>query len=760
LYKDMLNNEEILSNDIPVKKRRLKKLKKPAITLGVILLLAGLIFVLRHINIMRGFPALPSHVYDNLINNDSLTRINKTGIDIIAENDNFTLYLDFDSGNIELYHKQAGYTWRSSPRDTDMALEESGNLWLGNLQSPVMFAYADNMHSMLSRLGNVHNQNAEIQIYELPDGGIRVFYIFHETGIEIGYEMHLTESGLTVEVPANLVRDTEGGPLLTEFVIFPFLGATRSDTEDTGYLFLPDGPGALVHFHLHRDFNNSFVESVYGSDLAYVTETNTTNIRRFFGPAVDYPVYGIHRNDNSMMVIIDRGESLADIIGNPAYVQTGFNSAYARFYYRNSFSVITNAQTGEGYFRYSDDTFNELRRLHFTFLTGEDAGWFGMAETYRDYLVEKKNLVRRPKENIPLTLFIAGGDMTQGTLGSRFIPTTTFEQASDILQYFHDMGVDDLVTVYYGWQKRGNSVRSPDKYPAARQLGGDRGLRQMIVHANDLGYQVILLDNFSTIAQTGHGIRLRRDTVYNAQGFSVFGGWHLSTSAAMNMFDRNWSKLEGYGADGIFPNNLGRFLMTDFNNTAPMGRTMAMEATRDIAGHMQSTAGILYLNSPQAFLIKPGVVFFNMSLEGTHLIMLDETVPFFPIALHGYVKYYGESYNYMSEPALELLRALSWGALPNFDVMYAASEDLWVLENTYVYNSHFESRRDEFLAVYNRFKNVYYLISDKVITSYSESNGLIEVSFEDIVIYLNMNRSDIIHNDIIIPGLDFVVREG
>jgi hypothetical protein len=275
-----------------------------------------------------------------------------------------------------------------------------------------------------------------------------------------------------------------------------------------------------------------------------------------------------------------------------------------------------------------------------------------------------------------------------------------------------------------------------------------------------LGHPVILYDNFSTIAQTGHGIRLRRDTVHNAQGFSVFGGWHLSTSATLKMFDRDWSKLEGYGTNGIFTQNIGRFLMTDFNTAAPMGRTMAMEAIQDIAAHMQNSAGLLYLNSPRAFLIKPDVVFFNMPLEGTHLIMLDETVPFYPIALHGYVKYYGESYNYMSEPAEELLRALSLGALPNFDLMYVASEDLWVLDNTYVYNSHFEKRREEFLEVYNRFMNAYYLISDKVITSYSESGGIIEVVFEDITIYLNMNRNDGIHNDVIIPAMDFIVREG
>jgi len=734
----------------------LYKLKKISLTLLVFLIAAAAVWGLRVFNLNRGLPALPTVYFHELIENEDLTLLFGSGLVDVAENENFILRLDFDCGNIEIYHKQAGYTWRSRPSAREMELEESNALWMGNIQSPVMFMFTDNLHSMIARLGNVHNQNTEMFVFELPNGGIRVYYIFHETGIRIGYDMLLKDTGLVVDVPPNLVSDNESGPFLTEFIIFPFLGATRSDTNDTGYLFLPDGPGALVRFELSRRFNHSFVEPVYGRDLAYVTDINTDNFL-FSGSMVYFPVYGIHRNDNSMMAVIHQGESLADIIGNPAYVQTGFNSAHARFSYRRSFRVITNAQTGEGFFRFTDATFNEHRSLHFYFLTGEDAGWVGMAQAYRQYLAENFNLSRLPREEMPLTLFIDGGDTTPGTLGSMFVPLTTFEQAEEILNFFHEQDVGYVRTILWGWQRRGNSTQNPNKFPAARGLGGDRGLRKMISFANSLGYSVILSDNVSTISQTGRGIRLRRDTVYNAQGFSVFGGWHLNTAASRRMFENDWQRLESYGADGILPINFGRFLMTDFNANAPMGRTTVMEITQQMAEYIQNRAGTVFFNRPLAFLINQDAVFMNMPLGGTYRTMIDETVPFYPIALHGYLRYYGTVFNNKTEPRRDILRALAWGALPSFELMYAASEDLWGLENTHVLSSEFYRRRYEFLNVYQRFRDVYYLISGRVITAYHEAGDVIQVSFEDITLYINMGTQAVVFNGVNIPALDFVV---
>ena len=142
------------------------------------------------------------------------------------------------------------------------------------------------------------------------------------------------------------------------------------------------------------------------------------------------------------------------------------------------------------------------------------------------------------------------------------------------------------------------------------------------------------------------------------------------------------------------------------------------------------------------------------------MTMLDETVPFYPIALHGYVRFYGTTYNYMNEPGRDVLRALSWGALPNFDLMYADSADLWGLNNTSVFNSSFYMRRDEFIDVYNRFREAYHLISGKEITAYTEIGNIVEVTYQDTVIYFNMGTEAATHNGITIPGLDFIVHSG
>ncbi|MCL2360262.1 MAG: DUF5696 domain-containing protein [Defluviitaleaceae bacterium] len=738
----------------------MSKLKKTALTLLGLVVVMGLIIGLRAFNARRGLPYLPSIPVDILIENDSLRPLTGQGLEKLTENDNFILWLNFDCGNIELYHRQAGYTWRSAPSEREMALEDSNELWMGNLQSPVVFTFADNLYSMIPRLGNVHNQNTWMQIFELPCGGTRVHYIFGATGIEIGFDLRLTEFGLTVDVPPNLVTDNDIGPFLTEFIIFPFLGATRSDAGDTGYLFLPDGPGALVHFDMSRQFNHSFVEPVYGHDLAYITDVNTGGLNQLLGPMVHFPVYGVHRNDHSLMGIINRGESLADIIGNPAYVQTGFNSAHARFSYRRSFRVITNAQTGEGFFRFTEATFNEYRSLHFHFLTGEDAGWMGMAQAYRRHLVEKYGLARLPQEELPFTVSIIGGDMTQGTLGNQFVSATTFDQAADMLDFFHDQNIGNVNVILYGWQRRGNSVQSPNKYPAARQLGGNSGLRRLISHGEGLGHNIILADNFSTITQAGRGIRLRRDTVHNAQGFTLFGGWHLSATASQGMFDRDWPRLEVLGAHGVVPLGFGGFLLTDFNANAPLGRTGNMYAAQEMATQMQEQAGLIYFSWPQAFLVGPEVRFLNMPLEGTYRIMLDETVPFYHMALHGYVQYYAPQFTRMSEPRRDMLRALAWGALPNFELTYVASEDLWGLMNTHIYSTQFARRRYEFVDEHNRFADAFYLISGRVITDYEEVGDLIRVVFEDIVIYVNLGTESAEFNGVGIPGLDFVVVEG
>lgn len=52
----------------------------------------------------------------------------------------------------------------------------------------------------------------------------------------------------------------------------------------------------------------------------------------------------------------------------------------------------------------------------------------------------------------------------------------------------------------------------------------------------------------------------------------------------------------------------------------------------------------------------------NMDLQGSEYSILDEYVPFYQMAVHGYINYTGEALNLVGNMEDELLRSAEYGA--------------------------------------------------------------------------------------------------
>lgn len=145
--------------------------------------------------------------------------------------------------------------------------------------------------------------------------------------------MRLVEDYLEISVPANLVSDTglvykqsESGQkvidknqtcLLTEFSVFPYLGAVFGENDTEGYLFVPDGIGGIMDFSIDGNATSQFVGNVYGSDLALLSNYDNTIYSEMRSALhVEYPVYGLVRDGNSFVAIIEEGETQADIVAS------------------------------------------------------------------------------------------------------------------------------------------------------------------------------------------------------------------------------------------------------------------------------------------------------------------------------------------------------------------------------------------------------------------------------------------------------------
>ncbi|MDP4085328.1 MAG: DUF5696 domain-containing protein [Bacillota bacterium] len=763
----------------------IKNFIKKIVKMAVIILVVGVvIFSFRYMNNAKtGAKRIGSISQEKVVKNSQLTKLNGKSLQKVAENNNLTLSVDFNNGNIQVVNKQNGYVWRSKPSVEELNKERSNILWKQNIASPITFNYVNDFTSANTMIGNVYNQNTKISVYKLKNGA-RVYFDFTRSNIKLAYDLVLKNNHLTISLPSYLIEepgahyiknamgskivDKSKTVLLTDISILPFFGATRSDNGNNGYLFLPDGPGAIIKFDSNKGLNSQFIGTVYGQDLSYLNKYDSTLKYAMNESKILYPVYGIVRDNNSLLGIIDKGDSDADIIGSPAGVQTGFNSAYARFTYRNKYKVITSTSDGNGYFRYTDSGIKNDRSINYYFNSDHNANYIGMAETYRNYLVQTKGIEKHNSyEGTPLQLNIFGGTMKSDFIGNSFVSMTTFQQAGKILDFFNHNNVKNIDVVYNGWGKKGATVELPNRFPASGSLGGNSGLKDFINHSHDLGYKVYLEDN-NIKTSSRWGISLGKDTITNILGnpleYETNAGenYFLSIQSVSKFIHDSMSQYKNYGVDGIQETGIGSSLNTDFNNNNPISRSDMKNQFTTILDKLRSNFSDVRLTNAMAYELSNRTTLVDMPMDGSYLTVLDETVPFYEIALHGLVNYVFSDYNQFSAPEEQMLKAIEYGGNVSFTVTYEPTQKLMDVPNNGLYSTQFSIWKKKILTQYRRLESVLNVVNGQYITDYQKLTTDVSIVTygENTKVICNFSEQPFIYEGKTVKPMNFILIKG
>lgn len=99
----------------------------------------------------------------------------------------------------------------------------------------------------------------------------------------------LEEDNLVVSIDPNAVSYNENGYYLVDIDVLPYFAAAN---EEEGYLFVPDGSGALIHLDNGKNDISSYKAAVFGQDkaqqmLSYYKSEINENL------TIKMPVYGI-----------------------------------------------------------------------------------------------------------------------------------------------------------------------------------------------------------------------------------------------------------------------------------------------------------------------------------------------------------------------------------------------------------------------------------------------------------------------------------
>jgi len=716
--------------------------------------------------------------------NEDLERLNYTGLVVLLENENLKLAVDFSDGNIEVTNRRSGYVWRSKPTPEEMYLDDSNNLWQNIAQSPLYIEYINTRYDALSNILHIGSAGYRVDVYRMPNG-IRVDYQFTNQGIAVALDFYLHLDHLEVDLPNYMVRETpmtfvvERGRLVLDrsvpsamifnLRVLPFFGASQDrdvygDVID-GFMFVPDGPGALIRFDENRDFFNIFTGRVYGHDFSFFSVLNNSLAMQRFHPRVHFPVFGINRGSDSMLAIIHQGEANADINAYPSGIRTSFNSVHAQFNYRARFLRFQN-MIGGGTMLYTDDAANFTRNIRYFFLTDDDAGYVGMAAAYRQYLMDIKGLTRRPAgTDLPMELSLYGGDRESTFLVSPFISMTTFEQGKDIVQFFVDNGVNEMNIVFDAWYRDGNSVNFPRRFPPARQLGGRDGLRSFVDFAHGYGFNVYLTDwNFHV--HSSRGIVRSRDVIYDIQNTPMNWGtflnpmYVLNTTAATRIAEQSIREFQELGINGImeFSSN---YLISNQGTNHRMHRTEVQRETHALYQRFADELGSIRLWQGMTFGLVDGATVVDPVARYSFSPLINEYVPFYHIALNGLINLVTVPVNTMADPQVSILRAAEYGMNLSFMLTYAPTENLfWAFNSWFLTSTQFDNFNYAFLEMYHRWNYVFAPVQGQFIVNHENiADSVFRTTYENgQQIIINYRNTPFVYEGVTIPALDFAIR--
>ncbi|MBP1993111.1 DUF5696 domain-containing protein [Paenibacillus eucommiae] len=649
------------------------------------------------------------------------------------ENQRYTLRMHPGTTQFIITDKQNGYEWRSNPTESQLQAETVKGTLLANLQSPFILEISqilsngnkELMNSMDDRVGKeiVSNKN-----------GIQITYVIPEKKVRIAIQYELTDQGLKVAVPAGGIEENGDYGVLS-LNMLPFFGATEAGTD--GYFLVPDGPGGLITFKANRPMiGEGYNQKIFGEETTTSAQPSeraedTTSERA--SEAVQYPVFGAKRGDHAFVAIVGEGRFETRIKALSPGMKSNLYSIYPTFTYREEY--LRKLSRVAPPVKVIQQQRLELDwSIEYRFLTGSDADYVGMANSYREYMLEQQLLGKplEPVQHVPLDLSLIGGNSRKAYNREQYVAVTTFPEAANIVQELTEGGVKNQRIIFYGWQD-GGSHNTTKHFPIEKKLGGEPEAKSFIEAAHGYGYKVIFEDNFvevdpkSSLGAKGNGIYGMDETVFITKD----GGFILRPLKTLEHAYTVIEKLRKLGVDGIQYLHVGERLVRDYNPNQPSYRRDTAYYYNALLAYTRDRLGMSGVNKGFDYTLAGVNAITSIPLETSGSFMVDEAVPFYPIAIHGYVSYSAKPGNLRELPARDFLRSIEYGAVPAYMLSYDSARELKDTANAYMYSSKFDSWKEEVIAEYLQFDRLSPIFHLRITGHEKMGPGVYETMYED-----------------------------
>lgn len=686
-----------------------------------------------------------------------------SGYRLTAENQYLELYLNEEEAHLMVRDKATGEVWHTNP---DTEGHSIASLWRSHMNSQVVVDYTDDK-KRTTRTTNNQNEEAIVSYQPIQDG-VRITFTMEALGFVIPVEYTLGDNYLEVKIRDEDLLET-GSYMIVNMWLVPFFGSVPNTAE--GYMVIPDGSGAVANFREdHPDYTAQFQEAVYGRDTFRLGRfaLGQDVFWRSTARQVGMPVFGMVEENKAFLGVVTEGDFDATIVAGPSGYIVPFYRTFAQFSVRKSYqaplSRTRNVPTVETA-RVAAD-----RAVRFYLLTGEDANYIGMANTYRDYLQERFHIAGRlnmKEDRAPFHLRLFMSITKPGLVLDQLVVMTTFEQAKEIVQTLVDAGVDHMDISLVGWSKDGYGEKLPHRLPAEPKLGGDQGLREFTEWANEQGFRVFLEDNYVDAYEVNGGFNTRHDVVRSPSKLPLNAGDHyiLSPLVAYERFARRDipEMAKRYGVDGLELSYVGSRLMLDRNANYRLEREDTAFWWLQIAKLAKEELGNVIVRGNSTWMLAVADKMVDVPIENSTVRFVDHSIPFYQIVISGLVPYSSDPSNLRNDPRRDFLKMIEYGAIPTFELTYADSSLLKETAYSTLFTSQYEMWLPEVVSEYQIANVEMGYLKTMAITAHSQlAENVFVTGYEDgSRVYVNYRDEAFVTNTgVEIGPLDYVLVRG
>ncbi len=551
----------------------------------------------------------------------------------------------------------------------------------------------------------------------------------------------------------SIVEYSDDGYSLMYIIVYPFFNASYG--LSSGYIFVPDGSGAVIDTSVATVATKAYVQRVYGDDLA----VSGSSISSTSPMSVYMGVYGIVNDYSSALVSIDKGAEYAEINAMVSGVTTQYNVAYVRYIYRQLYTSYSGSSGSDGdsyvTLQSQRNQFDIVQSYHL--LVG-DSSIGQLAQCYQQHLLSNGDLTDNSvSSDTSLRLLFLVYESKSSMFGSSTVTMTNFDYLQEVIEQYQGSSV---VISLMGIDKDGMLGSYPfDGEGISNSIS--RQITQLAICAQDNGITLSLNADFSLANDSSSVVGTRDRCMSSALQFVYTGNrldrslynsqyYLLTMDSVLEQFTQSTTALADVGYDTLEINTFGWMLYSSYDNQL-FDRSDMVEG---YSQYLQQTDTTVALDMANQYMWQYASYMYNVPTQSSQFVIESYSVPFLQMVLSGYVDCYSTPINLDYKGHTDILNLIEYNTFMSYVLTEQDSLELYGTDSQYIFSSqyslwsdHIDSYQLEVSSCLDAVRGcqfVEYYQPQSGISICGYSNGV------DIVI--NYTTSSYVYNNVVVPA--------